>query len=199
MSSLQFVVAILGALAWPTAVVIAVVLVRPHLTGVFQRVQSLEFPGGRVTFAALVDVQKAVSVVAEEAASRGEGGVVRYEGTEFSVVAALTSAAPGQAVIGAWGLLEYQLNVASDSLAPDQPHGWPQVVRNLQMWDKWPVLLPAVQELRRLRDYTAMSRRQPSSEDAARYVSVAQELTATIRASFISHPSQPGQSPGGGQ
>jgi hypothetical protein len=102
------------------------------------------------------------------------------------VVEALASAAPGQAVIDAWGLLEYQLNVVSDRLAPDQPHGWPQVARNLEAWDRWPILYPAVLELRRLRDYTVRSNRPPSSADAARYVSVAQDLAAALRSAFSS-------------
>ena len=87
-----------------------------------------------------------------------------------------------QAVIGAWGLLEYLLNVVADRFAPDQPHGWPQVATTLQAaWDKWPLLYPVVQELRRLRDYTVQSSRPPTSADAARYVAVAQDVAATLR------------------
>jgi len=110
---------------------------------------------------------------------------VRQEVTEFSVVEALASVAPGQAIIDAWGLLEYQLNVASDRVAPDQPHGWPQVAHNLEAWDRWPLLYPAVLELRRLRDYTVRSNRPPTSADAARYVSVAQDLATTLRTAFM--------------
>jgi hypothetical protein len=89
-----------------------------------------------------------------------------------------------QAVIDAWGLLEYQLNVASYRLAPDQPHGWPQVSRNLESWSTWPLLRPAVDELRRLRDYTVQSGRPPSKADADRYVSVAQDVATTLRTAF---------------
>lgn len=195
MTGLQFVAAILAAFAWPVAVVVAVGLLRRELIGAFRRIESVEFPGGKATFATLVDFQKVVAVAAKDAVSPDEGGV-RYEMTEFSVVEALASAAPAQAVIDAWGLLEYQLNVASDRLAPDQPHGWPQVVRNLEAWDKWPMLYPAVLELRRLRDYTVRSSRPPSSADAARYVSVAQDLATTIRTSFMS---QVDKNPGGGE
>jgi hypothetical protein len=89
-----------------------------------------------------------------------------------------------QAVIDAWGLLEYQLNATSDRLAPDQPHGWPQVAHNLGSWGRWSLFRPSVEELRRLRDYTVQSSRSPSKTDAARYVSVTQEVAATVRTAF---------------
>jgi hypothetical protein len=180
-TGLQFVAAIVNSLAWPTAVVVAVSLLRRELIGTFDRMQTLEFPGGKATFATLVSVEKAVAA----AGASDDGTSARQEVTEFSLVEALTSAAPGQAVIDAWGLLEYQLNVASDRVAPDQPHGWPQVAHNLETWDKWPLLRPAVMELRRLRDYTVWSNRPPSTADATRYVSVAHDLATTLRTSFM--------------
>jgi hypothetical protein len=196
-TDLQFVATIVNAVAWPIAVIVTVGLLRRELIGTFQRMQSLEFPGGKATFATLLDFQKVVAVAAKDAGATDEDGAVRYEATEFSVVEALTSAAPEQAVVDAWGLLEYQLNVASDRLAPDQPHGWPQVARNLETWDKWPVFYPAILELRRLRDYTVRSGRPPSRTDAARYVSVAQDLATTIRSSLM--PAQPAESTGAGR
>jgi hypothetical protein len=111
---------------------------------------------------------------------------IGHEVTEFSVLAALASAPPREAVINACGLLEYQFNVASDQVTPDQPHGWPQVPRNLETWDKWPILYPAVVEAKRMRDYTVQSNHPPSSADAGRYVSVAQDLATTLRISFMS-------------
>lgn len=200
MTGLQFAAAIVNSLAWPAGVVVAVGLLRRELVGAFQRIQSLEFPGGRATFATLFDFEKVAAVAAKSAGSADDTGVVRQEATEFSVVEALASAAPGQAIIDAWGLLEYQLNVASDRVAPDQPHGWPQVAHNLEAWDKWPLLYPAVLELRRLRDYTVRSNRPPSSADAVRYVSVAQDLATTLRAAFMSQPDKdPSEGHGGGE
>jgi hypothetical protein len=194
-TDLQFIATIVNSVAWPAAVVVAIGLLRRELIGAFQRMQSLEFPGGKATFATLLDFERVVAVAAKDAGA-SDGEVVRYEATEFSVVEALASAAPGQAVIDAWGLLEYQLNVTSDRIAPDQSHGWPQVARNLEAWDKWPILYPAILELRRLRDYTVRSNRPPSSADATRYVSVAQDLVTTLRTSFTS---QPVEAPGGGE
>lgn len=130
-----------------------------------------------MTFAALSGYEKMIAAAEDETKARPE--VI-----EFGFVETLTDDTPRQAIIGAWGLLEYELNIAADQLAPDQPHGWPQVARTLDAWDKWPLLYPAVMELRRLRDYTARSGQPPSSEDATRYVSVASELAATVRAAF---------------
>ena len=123
MSGLQFDASIANSRAWPTAVVVAVGLRRRELVGAFGRVQSLEFPGdGKATFATLFDVEKVVSVAARDAGSPDGRTVVRHEVTEFSVVEALASA-PSQAIIDAWGLLEYEPNAATDRMAPDGPHG----------------------------------------------------------------------------
>jgi hypothetical protein len=111
--------------------------------------------------------------------------------TEFSGVKERAADAPRQAVIEAWGLLEYQLNLAADQFAPDQPRGWPQVATTLQaVWDMWPLLYPAVLELRRLRDYTVQSSRPPSGADAARYVSLAQDLATAVRTASMSQSSE---------
>lgn len=185
-TGLQLVATIVNSIAWPAAVVIAVVLLRPQLLGVFQRVQSLEFPGGKATFSTLLDFEKVVAGKETEALESEAAG--RYAATEFSAVEALVEQAPRQAVIDAWGLLEYQLNVASDAMAPDRPHGWPQVAHNLETWDKWPALYPAILELRRLRDHTVRADRAPSSSDAALYVAVAQDLAASLRSSFATAP-----------
>jgi hypothetical protein len=143
---------------------------------------------GRTTFATLVDAERVLAVAAGGEMSPQERSAVRYELTEFTVLMAL---APRQAIIDAWGLLEYQLNVCSDLVAPDLPHGWPQVASNLETWDKWPTICPAVLELRRFRDYVIRSNQAPSTADAERFVSVAQELVTTLRTSFVRRPSDP--------
>jgi hypothetical protein len=189
-TGLQFGAALAGSLAWPFAAIIIVVFLRRELLGAFRRIQSLEFPGGKATFATLLDFEKVVSVVAKDTEPGADGPAARHELTEFSVVQALTTAAPGQAIIDAWQLLEYHLNAAADRVDPDGPHGWPNVVQNLESWDRWPTLLPAILELKRLRDYTIRSSRQPSSADAARYVSVAQDLVTTLRNAFMTEPAE---------
>jgi hypothetical protein len=177
---------LLNSLAWPAAVVVTVVVLRRELSGAFHRVQSIEFPGGRATFAALENYSEMIATVTKAEGTSPDQAIVRYERTEFSILDALATAAPEQAIIDAWGLLEYQLNVASDRLAPDQPHGWPQVAHNLEKWDKWYLLYPVALELRRLRDYTVHSSRPPAASDAARYVSVAQDLVTALRVSPVS-------------
>lgn len=136
-----------------------------------------------------------IEAAVKDAGVASETTLAKSEETEFSVLAALAEAAPRQAVIDAWGLLEYWLNVASDRLAPDGLHGWPQVARNLEPWPMWERLQPAVQELRRLRDYTVRSSTRPASADAGRYVAVAQDLVTTIRNSDLA---ESGHVPGGG-
>ena len=194
MTGFQLVATIVNAVAWPAAVVAAVVLLRRELISVFQRVQSVEFPGGKATFATLLEFEKVAAVAVKDAEAPDVEAASRYAATEFSAVEALAAQAPRQAVIDAWGLLEYQLNFASDQIAPDQPNGWPQVAHNLEAWDMWPILSPRVLELRRLREYTVRSNRPPSSTDAATYVSVAQDLATALRTAFASPPSE---KPGG--
>jgi hypothetical protein len=196
MGGMQFVAVILSSFAWPIAVVVVVGLLRHELADAFHRIQSFEIAGTRATFATLAGYEKMVEAAARDVAAVPDATIAKTEQTEFSVLQALTAAAPKQAVIDAWGLLEYQLNVASDRLAPDGQHGWPQVARNLESWPMWERLLPAVEELRRLRDYTVRSSRQPSSADAARYVAVVQDLVTTIRNSNLP---ESGYGSGGGE
>ena len=159
--------------------------------------QTFELSGtqAKLTFASLAGYEKMVEAAAKDAGAAPDAPIAKSEEAEFSVLEALAAAAPKQAVIDAWGLLEYQLNVASDRLAPDGQHGWPQVARNLESWPLWERLSPAVEELRRLRDYTVRSGRQPSPADAARYVAVVQDLVTTIRTSDLP---ESGDGPGGG-
>lgn len=189
MTGLQFVAAIVNSVAWPAAAVVAAGLLRRPLTGAFQRTPTPEFPVEKDTFATLSDYETMFLSAGRDPASPDAEAVVRHEVAEFSVVKALISTSPGQAVIRAWALLEYQLNVTSDRLTPGQPHGWPQVALGLEALDTWPLLYPAVQELQRLRDYTVRSSQPPSSADAARYVSVAESLVTTLLTASISQPS----------
>jgi hypothetical protein len=185
-TGLEFDASIVNSVAWPIAVLAAVVLLRPELVGVFRRIQSLEFHGAKATFASLVDYEKVIAVATKGVGPPNDAVGAKREDTDFNAIEELARVAPGQAVINAWGLLEYQLNVAADRIAPDQPHGWPQVARSLEALDKWPILYPVILELRRLRDYTVRSSRPPSTSDAARYVSVARDLVTALRTSPLS-------------
>jgi hypothetical protein len=194
-SGLQFTSATLSSFAWPIAVVVVVVLLRHELADAFHRIQTLEIAGTRATFATLAGYGKMVEVAARDAGTAPGAAIASTEETEFSVLQTLAAAAPRQAVIDAWGLLEYQLNVASDRISPDGQHGWPQVSRTLASWPMWDRLSPAVEELRRLRDYTVRSSRPLSSGDAASYVAVVQDLVTAIRNSDLG---EPGDGSGGG-
>lgn len=199
MSALQFIAAIVNSLAWPAAVVGAAVLLRNELQDAVRRMLHLRFPGGELTFAPLGSLEMVLAASASDDDRPEDAAAVRREQTEFSALEELAETAPGQAIIDAWGLLEYQLNTASDRIAPNQPHGWPQVTSNLKRLDKWPLLSPAIAELRRLRDYTVESTWPPSTADAVRYVSLAQALVTTLRTSAVSQdPDDKGQDTGGG-
>lgn len=145
----------------------------------------LKFPGGQATSAPLGPFQVVLAATASDADSQQDTAEVRRQATEFGALEELAKWAPAQAVIYAWGLLEHQLNAASDQIAPNQPHSWPQVALNLNHLDKWPLLSPVIAELRRLRDYTVESSDPPSTADAIRYLSLAQELVTTLRTSAV--------------
>jgi hypothetical protein len=186
-TGLQFTAAIVNSLAWPAAVMVAAVLLRKELRDAFRRMLHLRFPGGEATFAPLAPFQAVLAATAREADAPEDTAETRRQATEFGTLEELADLAPAQAIIFAWGLLEYQLNAASDRIAPNQPHGWPQVALNLRRLDKWPLLFPAIAELRRLHDYTVESGYPPSTADAVRYVSLAQDLVTTLRTSAVSH------------
>lgn len=197
MTDQQFVAAIVSSVAWPAAAVVIAGLLRTEVLGVIRRMQTFEFRGARLTFATLPGYKQMIAAATPDAESPDAREIAQLEVTKFSEPKARAADDPRQAVIQAWGLLEYELNVAADQLAPDQPHGWPLVASTLQAaWDVWPLLYPAVLELRRLRDYTVHSSRPPSSADAARYVSVAQDVVTAMRTSLTSQSSE---RPGGAE
>jgi len=184
---LQFAASILNSLAWPTVVVIVAVLLRRELASAIRRLTSFEFRGAKITFDAISNFQQ-IERISEAAASKvlsaDEGVLAVSAEPEFSLLEARAESAPRRAIIDAWGLLEYQLDVAADWIDPERPHGWPQVAKTLDGWAQWKVLYPVVAELRRLRDYTARAAQQPLSSDAVRYVGVVQDVVTTLRASF---------------
>lgn len=188
MGDLEFAAELVNSLAWPVVVTVTVILLRSELADALHRLSSLEFPGMRakLEFPSLPGLKMMVDAAAGEVGTASNKAIAKSEETELSVLNALAAAAPEQAVIDAWGLLEYQLNVTSDRLARDGQHGWPQVALTLSSWPMWQRLQPAVEELRRLRDSTVRSRREPSAEDAARYVAVVQELVTTLRSADLS-------------
>jgi hypothetical protein len=203
-SGLQFIVATLNAVAWPAVVVIAVILLRPELRRelpwMFRRVKSVEVAGAKMTFDSLADFQR-IEEISEAAvknvAPEDERAIARSEETEFGLLENMAVSAPRDAILRAWNLLEYQLDTASDRIAPDQPHGWPGVARTLEAWDEWAVLNPVVRELFRLRDYTARTPEPPLASDATRYVAVVQDLVTTVRAASFK-PTSDDPSGGGG-
>ena len=146
----------------------------------------------------MTDLPFTAARAAKDVASVRDAALVTRDETDFGALEELAKTAPGQAIIYAWGLLEYQLNMASDRTIPNQPHGWPQVALNLERLDKWPLLSPAIGELRRLRDYTVETSWPPSRTDAVRYVWLAQDLVTTLRTSVISQ-SGDGVDAGGGK
>jgi hypothetical protein len=177
---------IVNALAWPAAVVATVLLLRRELRDAFRRLQSFEFAGAKAAFAVLDNFEERFPAAARIEAPPDGDAAVRREETEFSVPEALADSDPKRAIIDAWTLLEYQLNVVSDRIAPGQPHGWPQVMYNLGGWDKWDALGPAVRELRQLRDYTVRAGDPPSAADATRYVTVTRDLASSLKNSLAS-------------
>jgi hypothetical protein len=180
-SGLQFLAAIVNSLAWPAVVVVAAVLWRRELAAILGRVESLELLGGKAKFSTLPGIQKMIAATARDVGVPYDETAIGPAQPEFTALDALVPAAPQRAIVDAWTLLEYQLNAAADRLAPDPQHGWPQVARSLENWDRWQLLSPAVMELRRLRDATVQPGKPPTSEDAARYVSVVQDVVATLR------------------
>lgn len=197
MTDQEFWAAIVNSIAWPTAAIVIAGLLRQEVLGVIRRMQTFEFRGARLTFAALPGYEQMIATATQDAGSPNAREIVQREVTKFSEPKARAADDPRQAVIQAWGLLEYELNLAADQFAPDQPHGWPQVASTLQAaWDKWPLLYPAVLELWRLRDYTVQSSRPPSTADAAGYVSLAQDLATAVRTASMSQSSE---NPGGAE
>src|SRR5579871_5136555 len=119
-----------NALAWPLVVVIVALLLRPELSGLLRRLASVEVPGAKMTFDGLADfrnIEKISEAAVKSVRPEDERAIARSEETEFSPLKKMAASDPRDAIIDAFNLLEYQLDVAADRIKPGQPHGWPQV------------------------------------------------------------------------
>jgi hypothetical protein len=158
------------------------------LPGVFRRVKTVEVASAKMTFEGLADFRK-IEEISEAAVNNvaPEDGraIARSEEAAFGMLEKIAVSAPREAILGAWNLLEYQLDTAADRIAPEQPRGWPRVARSLEAWDEWAVLNPVVTELFRLRDYTVRTPEPPLASDAARYLALVQDLVTTVRAASL--------------
>jgi hypothetical protein len=108
----ELIASIVSSLAWPVVVLIAVYLFRHEVGDALQRIQSLEIAGSKAKFAVLGNYENMITAEVKKDAAPPEQGIVRQTETEFGIPEA--EVAPRQAIIDAWGRLEYQLNVASD-------------------------------------------------------------------------------------
>ena len=110
MNVLEFISAVVSALAWPIAVIIAVVVLRRPLRHLLSRLETFKGPGVEATF------QRQVEEAKEEAAlavaglpSVQEGDKSQQERLEYSDLLRLADVSPRAAILETWLRIESTL------------------------------------------------------------------------------------------
>lgn len=156
MSGLQFASSLVGSLAWPLVLVVALVLFRRPLGRLIGRLSSYEGMGQKLTFGKeLAEAEKSVETAAQ--LSEALAGSARATG-ERSIVAREAESNPSFTVIVAWEQLSSVLADLVGTAFPDiTVHGSPlRFLYELQTRYEVPsAFVKAVQELRGLRNRVA--------------------------------------------
>jgi hypothetical protein len=180
MTWLQFFTSVIGSLAWPAAVVIALFVVRTHLGQLFERLLELHLPGG-------------TKAVFRDALAKGSEVIKQIEmpqqqETTLTPKKEITAVASGERdplvmIIQAYAEVEERLKVVRERLHIRPIYG-PKFVmdvlknRNLVA----PEVVELFDSLRAARNSAAHGRLQPTDNEANEYVKQAEVFKEIVTA-----------------
>lgn len=184
MNNLAFIASVVGSLAIPVTILVALFIFRSPLTDLLGRIVSYEGLGQKVNFGRkLAGVEKSVSKAAAQTQKAVEPSQldIDLEKPGFLGLAALATSNPSFVVIKAWDDLESELERLVETVFPDTKEvnpvrRLPDLVRAGQLNESFP---SAVLELRELRNNVAYGQHNPTAGEALTYLQSAQELMGT--------------------
>jgi hypothetical protein len=114
MGVLEFISAILSALAWPVAIVLIVIVLRRPLRHLLSRLETLKGPGVEATFQRQLEEAKEEAVAAAASLPAGQRrDANQQERLEYSDLLQLADLSPRAAILDAWLRLEFALTEAA--------------------------------------------------------------------------------------
>lgn len=184
MNSLAFIASVVGSLAIPVTILVALFIFRRPLVELLGRIVSYEGLGQKVSFGQkLAGVEKSVSEAVAQVQDTVEPGQldIDLDRPGFLGLAALATSNPSFVVINAWEDLENALEGLVETVFPgtkevDPARRLPDLVRAGQVNESFP---SAVLELRELRNSVAYGQHNPTAGEALTYLQSAQDLMVT--------------------
>lgn len=184
MNSLAFIASVVGSLAIPVTILVALFIFRRPLVELLGRIVSYEGLGQKVSFGQkLAGVEKSVSEAVAQVQDTVEPGQldIDLDRPGFLGLAALATSNPSFVVIKAWEDLENALEGLVETVFPgtkevDPARRLPDLVRAGQVNESFP---SAVLELRELRNSVAYGQHNPTAGEALTYLQSAQDLMVT--------------------
>lgn len=191
MDGFEFVSDLVGAVAWPAAVVACAGIFRRKLGDLIPRLRTFEGgPSGiKATFEELTPLSEVVSFVGATSREDRPRSALSVNATWSPVVDRAVSS-PREAVIDAWSMLDQQLNRLAARVDPGA-RDWMEASTALSELDQGVAILAAARELKKLRDVTVHSSDVPAPLDAVRYVTVSGDLARSIEDITASRSSPP--------
>ena len=185
MDILTFLATIIGALAWPAAVVIVVMLLRRPLTELIPAITQLKYKEFEISF------KKQLEEVEEKFESLPEGGPKAGPSPEISpeplpkthgeLLERLTELSPTVAILESWRNVERTMDLYFKSKGIERPKSWQTIMGHLDYDPNFPPkLIAAYQELRLLRNRAAHDRGNQTAGDAKKFSELADRLTYAL-------------------
>lgn len=181
----DFIQGVIGSLAWPLVIVLAILLFHKQILGILPDLDTLKLPGAEMSFkkrvAAVVEQAKEIDIPAKEDA---EANAPRQ--TELSNLATY---APVEAILQAWNDLDKAAKELMGTFETIQPEDLVDDLkkrpwRSARVIATMDILPPAerktYEELRKLRN-RAVHEGKISQAEALSYLQVADQLTDVIR------------------
>jgi hypothetical protein len=182
MTWLQFIASVIGSVAWPTAIVVALVLMRRHLGPLLARLLELHLPGGTKAIFSKASFDDALAKGSEVIKKLEKPEQQETTPTFHEHIAVDSPGDPLARIIQAYAEIEDTLIIVRERLNIAPLYG-PQFVMDFLSRD---LLTPEVSQLfvslKAARNSAAHGRFQPTDNEAAEYVRQAEVLKEALKA-----------------
>lgn len=186
MDFLTFLATVIGSLAWPISLLIAVFLLRKPITELLPGLRRLKYKDLEVDFGKeLEKIEAVLDTVQEPTKPKGELPIeVQREPlpkTHSELLERLTELSPNAAILESWRGVERTLDFYFGSRGIERPHSGQAILGYLDYDSNVPPqLVSAYQELRLLRNRAAHDRVNLTAEDAREFSALADRLTLAL-------------------
>lgn len=186
MDFLTFLATIVGSLAWPVSMLVALFMLRRPITKLLPSLRRLRYKELEVDFGKeLEKIEAVMDTVEEKTQPKGELPVeVQQEPlpkTRTELLEKIADLSPNAAILESWRNVERTLDFYFSSRGIERPRSGQTILGHLDYDTNFPPqLVSAYQELRLLRNRAAHDRKNLTTEHAKEFAGLADRLTFAL-------------------